>query len=306
MKVNKVHLVLGSGGARGLAHIGVIDALLENGYEIISVAGCSMGAVVGGMYAAGYHAQYKDWMLTMSKSKILSLLDFTIDKQGFIKGEKIFHVLSQFINVPNIELFSIPFTAVATDLTNNKEVYFQSGNLYKALRASIAIPGIFTPVIEKNQILVDGGVLNPLPLNCVQRKEDSIIIAVDLNGVVPIIPNENKLPITENIFIRELKALLHINDENKEEQAKTKLTTQISITDLLTYSYQLTQDRITAQMVEKYKPEIFVQIPSDVCTVFDFHKAAEIIKVGKEICISQLILHTKQQALVFPQSDPKA
>lgn len=184
----KVKLVLGSGGARGIAHIGVIEVLEENGYEITSVAGCSMGAVVGGIYAAGFQHVYKDWLLELTKPLLFQMLDFTLSTQGFLKGERIFSVLQEFTGPQLIEQFKIPFTAVAADMAQDKEVHYRSGDLYKALRASIAIPGIFTPVVENGQFLVDGGVLNPLPLDLVTKKEDEWIVAVNLNGAATTQP----------------------------------------------------------------------------------------------------------------------
>ncbi|SIR01629.1 NTE family protein [Pontibacter lucknowensis] len=136
MERRAVHLVLGSGGARGLAHIGVIEVLEEEGFEIVSVAGCSMGAVVGGLYAAGYNQAYKEWMLTMTRSAVFNLLDFTLTRQGFIKGEKVFNVLREVTGAQEIQHLKIPFTAVATDMLRNEEVHYTSGDLYKALRAS--------------------------------------------------------------------------------------------------------------------------------------------------------------------------
>ncbi|MEX1241557.1 MAG: patatin-like phospholipase family protein, partial [Cyclobacteriaceae bacterium] len=167
MANKKVHLVLGSGGARGVAHIGVIEVLEETGHEIISVTGCSMGAVVGGIYAAGFQNVYKDWLLALTKPLLFQMLDFTLSRQGFLKGERIFSMLQEVTGRQMIEQMKIPFTAVAADMAQDKEVHYRTGDLYKALRASIAIPGVFTPVVENGQFLVDGGVLNPLPLNLV-------------------------------------------------------------------------------------------------------------------------------------------
>ena len=137
----KVHLVLGAGGARGMAHIGVIEELEKEGHEIVDVVGCSMGAVVGGIYAAGYLNEYKDWLLTLTKSTVWGLLDFTFTSQGFLKGEKVFDTILEMTGPLKIEDLNIPFTAIAAEVRRKEEVVFKKGDLYQALRASISIPG---------------------------------------------------------------------------------------------------------------------------------------------------------------------
>lgn len=290
----KVHLVLGSGGARGFAHMGVIDVLEEHDYEIISVTGCSMGAVVGGIYAAGFHEAYKDWALGLTKSKVFSLLDFTLGKHGFVKGERIFEVLSQFINVPQIEEFKIPFTAVAADMYTKKEVWFQSGDLYRALRASIAIPGIFTPVIDGEHVLVDGGVLNPLPLNVVKKQEDELVIAVDLNGDSPffVLPEKNQSEDSE--LLKGIKEWLGKNWISPATQDLTTLASTKSLSDILFYSYEMTQDKVTEMMVDKYPPDILIEIPKSISSIFEFDRAKELISYGRKACLTALSAKTKR------------
>lgn len=290
----KVHLVLGSGGARGFAHMGVIDVLEEHDYEIISVTGCSMGAVVGGIYAAGFHEAYKDWALGLTKSKVFSLLDFTLGKHGFVKGERIFEVLSQFINVPQIEDFKIPFTAVAADMYTKKEVWFQSGDLYRALRASIAIPGIFTPVIDGEHVLVDGGVLNPLPLNVVKKQEDELVIAVDLNGDSPffVLPEKNQSEDSE--LLKGIKEWLGKNWISPATQDLTTLASTKSLSDILFYSYEMTQDKVTEMMVDKYPPDILIEIPKSISSIFEFDRAKELISYGRKACLKALSAKTKR------------
>lgn len=251
--MKKVHLVLGSGGARGIAHIGVIEALLEQGFEITAITGCSIGAVVGGMYCAGHLQTYKDWLLTLNKTSVLRLFDFTITTRGFVKGQKVYNRLKSFAGEWNIEDFAIPFTAVATDIVNNAEVYFTKGDLYAALRASTAIPGMFTPVTVDGKLLVDGGVLNPLPLNLVKREPDVQVIAVCLNGPTPVA---------------------------KPHLANGKVYSP-GLIDLLNISYDYTQQRLIQLMIEKYPPDILVQIPRDVCKGFDFHRAQAVVEAGR-------------------------
>lgn len=258
----KVHLVLGSGGARGMAHIGVIDMLLADGYEIASVTGCSMGAVVGGMFCAGSLQLYKDWLCTLTKTSVFNLFDFTFTKQGFVKGNKVLDKLKEFAGEQDIENLPVPFTAVATDMMHRKEMHFSSGNLYKALRASICIPGIFTPVADEKHLLVDGGVLNPLPLNLVKKQPGEKIIAVNLNGSAI-----NEQPLMSNA----------------KQPANAKPPT-LSIFSLLNNSYDLTQDRLTELMLQLFPPDILIEIPRSSCAAFEFYRAKELIEAGAAAC----------------------
>ncbi len=177
----RVALVLGSGGARGYAHIGVIEEIERRGYEIACVAGCSMGAVVGGIYAAGKLDEYRNWIESLDYLDVLRLVDVSF-RLGAIRGEKVFGQIRKIVGEVNIEDLRIPYTAVATDLTNQQEIWFQEGCLHQAMRASAAIPSLFTPVIQGNRMLVDGGILNPLPIVPVVSSHCDLIIAVNLNS----------------------------------------------------------------------------------------------------------------------------
>jgi NTE family protein len=281
----KVHLVLGSGGARGIAHIAVIEELEKQGYEIVEVIGCSMGAVVGGIYAAGHLEEYKNWLTSLSRRDVFDLLDFTFTKQGFVKGEKLFAKHLEVVGKQNIENFSIPFTAVATDMKHNEEVHFKSGDLYKALRASVSIPGFFVPVVDQGRVLVDGGVLNPLPVNMVDKKENEIIVAVNLNGRYN--SNYDKKP--EPDRIDEMKKWFHdllpdsMKDKNKpskkEEEPKTE---SFSLIELMDSTFSFTQDRLTDLMIDVYKPDRLIEIPRNSSGIFDFDQAKKILEVGRE------------------------
>ncbi|MCJ8168899.1 patatin-like phospholipase family protein [Atopomonas sediminilitoris] len=176
-----VALVLGSGGARGHAHIGVIEELEARGYDIQCVAGCSIGAIVGGVYAAGKLAEYKAWINTLDTFQVLRLMDVNLGL-GAMQGRKVFGLIQQMLGEINIEDLPIPFTAVATDLTAQQEVWFQEGCLHKAMRASAAIPSLLTPVLQGNRLLVDGGLLNPLPIVPVVSSHCDVVIAVNLAG----------------------------------------------------------------------------------------------------------------------------
>lgn len=177
-----VDLVLSSGGARGLAHIGAILALEERGYCIHSVAGASMGALIGGIYATGHLAEYRKWMRTIDRRKIFSLTDFSLGINHIVKGDRIIDAIKQFVPDTNIEALPIPFRAIATDYNSGREVIFSHGSLFQAIRASISIPTFFRPVEMGHRLLIDGGITNPLPLNRVKRNKKHLLVAVNVSG----------------------------------------------------------------------------------------------------------------------------
>src|SRR5690606_18656434 len=176
-----VALVLGSGGARGYAHVGVIEVLLERGFEVKAISGCSMGALVGGIYAAGKMQDFKDWATGLGQFDVFRLLDISLSSPGAIRGEKVFSFVRDLIGDVRIEDLPIPYSAVATDLRHHKEIWFQEGPLHKAIRASVAIPSLITPVVYGERVLVDGGLLNPLPIIPTIAAHADYIVAVNLS-----------------------------------------------------------------------------------------------------------------------------
>jgi NTE family protein len=274
-----VRLVLGSGGARGMAHIGVIEELEKEGFKIREVAGCSMGAVVGGIYCSGYLQEYKHWLVGLTKLEVFKLLDFTFSSQGFVKGERVFKAILQLIGDHQIENLPIPFTAVATDVTRQQEVYYRTGSLFKALRASIAMPTIFTPVLERKSQLVDGGILNPLPLNAIHKEEGDLVVAVNLNAYAPRtsgVPVENTARAAYQKMLDAFRTQILKIDSTAEERVE-----HLGFFDLMTKSFDLTQDKLTALTIEFYKPDIVVNISRDACGIFEFYRANEIIECGR-------------------------
>ena len=273
----KVRLVLGSGGARGIAHIGVIEELINDGHEIVEVVGCSMGAVVGGIFCAGHLTPYKEWLLTLTRSSVFNLTDFTFTRQGFVKGEKVFSTILDMTGPQNIENLPISFTAVSTDITTMKEVHLNSGDLYRALRASIAIPGIFTPVIEGKSILVDGGVLNPLPIDLVNKNEGDLVIAVNINAADV---EEDHLPGIEKPE-KSSKKWMPLSWPFSKRDTENQ-PPNYSLIELLQTSYDYTQDRLTEMIIKHYQPDIIVNIPRGSCATFEFYRAKEMIDLGKK------------------------
>ncbi len=186
----KIALVLGSGGARGWAHIGVIDELVARGHEIVAISGTSIGSLVGGVYAAGKFEELKEWGLSLTRQEVRSLLDFTLGKPGLLKGNRVLSAVEEVTGSPNIEDFDIPFTAVAVDILTGREVWFQRGPLFLAVRASISIPTFFTPVRIGNRLLVDGAVLNPVPVEPTLSVSADATVAVNLRGPALTSPHD--------------------------------------------------------------------------------------------------------------------
>jgi len=280
-----VSLVLASGGARGVAHIGVIEELERQNFEIKSIAGTSMGAIVGGIYAAGHLKEYKEWLLGLDKLDVFRLIDFTISAHGFIKGMRIFDKIEPFLGDVLIEDLPIKFSAVAVNLINQQEVVFRKGKLKDALRASVAIPNIIAPHHHGGMTLVDGGILNPIPLNRVERSEEDLLIAVDLNNLDNKQKPLKRKEKTHKKKKKELKSLLeriefkeqweHLFPKEKKKEHK------FGYFDIMDNSFDIMQNQICKLSLEKYPPDILVSISKNICGTFDFHLAGELIEYGR-------------------------
>ncbi len=280
MEKKSVSLVLSSGGARGIAHIGVIEELKEQGFEIKSIAGSSMGAVVAGIYSMGFLREYKEWLLSLQKTDILNLMDFTFSKSGLIKGEKVFKTMQTFIPDKKIEDLQIPYVAIATDIMNEKEVVIDKGSVYEAMRASTAIPTVFKPFNKDDVILVDGGVLNPLPLNRVKRFPGDILVAVDVYADIPFenerSKNEKKKEKRNISSGLKISAKLKIIDKHKKEQQKP------GYLKLIDYATRAMIFKLSEMSAELYKPDIIIKISRHAGNTFDFYKAGELIEIGRK------------------------
>ena len=279
----KVGLVLGSGGARGLAHVGVIEGLVEKGFQVSQIAGCSMGSLIGAIYASGNLNEFKQWITDLDFWDVFSLIDFTLNSQGFIKGEKVFKEMESFIGNINIEDLDIPYCAVATDLKNKQQVLFDKGSLYEAVRSSIAIPTVLQPMEIDGKKYIDGGIIDPLPINHINRGKVDLVVAVNLNS-------RKKYDFPLN-FITKPKE----TSSNYEEQIgkiKTQLAgwftksktkkKELGFFDLLNSSFDLTQDRLADFIIEKHHPDILVEISREACGTMEFYRAEEMIAAGKE------------------------
>lgn len=290
MKSKTVSLVLGSGGARGLAHIGVIKRLEECGYQIESIAGCSMGALIGGIYALGKLDEYEQWVRAITKFNIISLLDISLQKGGLVKGEKIIETLRELVGDKSIEDLPIAYTAVASDLVNEKEVWIDDGPLFDAIRASISMPLFFTPFTRHGVELVDGGVLNPLPIAPTFRDDTDITIAVNLDGAAQpeakIPEAKKKKKKKEKEKEREKTVLSPLRE--KIDQFVVKLTSSttdsvkagLGMYDVVHQSFDAMQGAITRQKLAAYPPGKVIEIARDACGVLEFDRADEIIALG--------------------------
>lgn len=277
-----VSLVLGSGGARGIAHIGVIRWLEDNNFEIKSISGCSIGALVGGVYAAGKLEQLAEWMLAMEKSDIASLLDFSWGSGGLFKGDKIINTLVSLLEDIQIENLPIPFTAVATDITTEKEVWINTGSLFDAIRASASLPLLFTPVKRGGSILVDGGVLNPVPIAPTFNDDSDVIIAVNLGGAIQLNDTAppSVLPKTTRTgkFKDEIeKFLTSLGTSSKKSDKKS-----LGMYQVADKAFDTMQGSIARLKMASYPPDLEIEIARNACGTLEFDRAEEMIKLGYE------------------------
>lgn len=278
-----VSLVLGSGGARGYAHIGVIEVLEEHGYQIRSVSGSSMGALIGGLHACGKLEAYKEWVLTLDIFSLLKLVDFSFASTGVIKGDKVFDVLENIVgkNV-RIEELPIDYTAVATDINTQKEVWFREGNLLDAIRASIAIPTVFTPKINKRQLLVDGGILNPLPTVPLLSDNNDLLIAVNLNGERSADKELQERSREEETLQEKITAFIQENIIPQKDEDEVNYFTIFSKT------IETMQNLITRYELAAHQPDILMEIPKNLCGFYEFHEARKIIDYGRNVALKAL------------------
>lgn len=282
MTTKSVSLVLGSGGARGLAHIGIINWLDENGFQIRSISGASMGSLIGGIYAAGKLDLYTEWVKALEKLDVVRLLDFSFERQGLIKGDKVMEALRNLIGEYMIEDLPMSFTAIATDVDNQREVWLNRGPLFDAIRASIAIPTFFTPVEFRGRLLLDGGLINPIPIAPTLQDKTDITIAVNLAArpekLKQAEPEESEGGKEDpgyrdliDKFVDELQERFMKRDEDEAD-----------LFDIINRSFDTMQETITRFQLAAYSPDVIVEIPRNACGSLEFYRAAEMIRLGRE------------------------
>ena len=275
VKTKNVALALSSGGARGLAHIGAIEELEAQGYHISSIAGCSMGALIGGVYAAGKLNEFREWMKTIDRKKMLGLIDFSLSLNHLVKGTRIIEAIMEFVPDVNIEDLPIPYCAVATDLKAGREVMFRKGSLFKAIRASISLPSFYEPVKRNDMILIDGGIINPLPLNRVKRQAGDMLVGVDVSG------HDYKAQWDE---LQRLTAI-----QKHDKSLKTKILDML-IPDNIEFNYYTVLSRASSLMIRQnpilmtrlMNPDILIDIQMNRYGTFDFDKSEKLIAIGRQ------------------------
>ena len=273
-----VSLVLSSGGARGVAHIGVIEELERQGFKINSIAGSSMGELVGGVYASGNLQVFREWMCNLDKKTVFNLVDFALSTNGLVKGNKVIKELKKIIPDLNIEDLPLNFTAVATDIKNKNEVLFETGSLYEAIRASISIPTVFKPCMVEGMVLIDGGVLNPLPINRIKRNNNDLLIAVDVNS--PVLFEKHVTVRKTSTKEIELNYFTFLMNKGFSFLPK-KSDMQLNYFTLLSQTASLMIQQISALTIEIHQPDILIKIPMNSYGPFHFYKSEEIIKAGE-------------------------
>ena len=290
----KISLVLGSGGARGYAHIGVLQEIESRGHEVVAISGSSIGALVGGAYAAGRLSDATDVDVSLSRTDLWMMLRPSLGAPGLIKGDRVMGLLRRVIGDVRIEELPIPFAAVATDLLARREIWFHEGPLLAAIRASIAIPTVFTPVMLNGRLLADGGVLNPLPMETSLRPDADLTVAVSLFGKPAGQWSGGAIEESSDPPPTELSPLARLG-ERIAEALPTKpkpedpndvfdpLPGHLDLADMMTMALDVMQERIQASRIAVNPPDVHIEVPADLGTLLDFAEASRIIETGREL-----------------------
>ncbi|TPG35881.1 patatin-like phospholipase family protein [Mycolicibacterium hodleri] len=311
----RVALCLGSGGARGYAHIGVINELRDRGHEIVGISGSSMGALVGGLAAADKLDDYTSWATSLTQRAVLRLLDPSLTSAGVLRAEKILDAVREILGEAVIEDLPIPFTAVSTDLVAGKSVWLQRGPVDAAIRASIAIPGVIKPHVLDGRLLADGGILDPLPMAPLAAVNADLIIAVSLSGDDPRVSQPANGPGPTNDLLnrmwRSTTALLDTGTARTlldTPAAKTVLSrfandgvetddhddhTEFSVPKLggfevLNRAIDIAQSALMRHTLAAYPPDVLIEVPRTAARSLEFHRAEEVIDIGQELTSAAL------------------
>lgn len=306
MSKQNVALVLGSGGARGLAHIGAIEALEERGYRITSVSGCSMGSIIAGMFCAGKLEEAKRWFLSIDRQRILRLTDFSITGNSLVKGKRIIQALQEIVPDCPIESLPIPLTLVASDLITTDEVVFRTGSLFEAIRASISLPLFFQPVQWQGRLLVDGGILNPLPLRQIERTEGDILVAMNISGKDGLTiqhQSSDLVRIAQSLQEKRLsnmpKPIRQLSENVTQKLTAYERAKRLSLQGTVNYLTML--DRMSDMQIQQSTllalqltpPDVLATMPQYQFNTFDFDKAETIIAEGHRLMSEALEQYEK-------------
>jgi NTE family protein len=276
-KGEKVALALGAGGARGLAQVGVIEALCARGLEIVAISGSSSGALVGGIHAAGKLGEFREHIERLDRGDFLRLLDPVIGEAGLMRGDALVAAMREVVGDPRIENLAIDFTAVAVDLERQREVWFRSGPLWEALRASFAIPGLFTPALVHGRALVDGGLLAPLPIAATRLSDAHLLIAVDMHDWPKQPPGDPADP--EQAAGRSLAT--RMSEWLERRVGLQDDEDDFGISEIMARSLDTMQAQISRMHLALDPPELVIRIPRDACLFYEFWRAKELIEVGR-------------------------
>lgn len=282
----RVALALGAGGAKGLAHIGAIEEIEARGFEITAIAGTSMGALIGGIYAMGKLPIYRDWVSGLARMDVLRMVDWTFSGGGLIKGDKLMGALRALIGEMDIESLPLAYTAVATDLDREREVWLTRGPLFDAIRASIAIPTVFRPHVQDGRRLVDGALMNPLPVMPLLREPADYVIAVSVDGMAePPTPERDKeiRQDEESGYRRRIGDLLNKVIPHSQVKARTP-----GALELLNQAMDLMQANLARLRLAAYPPDLLIEIPRNVSLAYEFYRAKELIELGRMRAKQQL------------------
>lgn len=280
----QVALVLSSGGARGYAHIGAIRALEEQGYEITSVAGASMGALVGGVYCAGKLKELTEWFCSLTKRDMFSLMDFSLSTNHVMKGKKVMSNLETMLGNIQIEELTTDFRAIAADLATQREVVFSKGSLLRSIRSSISMPSVLKPIKIASHVLIDGGIVNPLPLNRVPRHEGDILVSVNVSA-----PASEQIEEAREAERRRIKKENGLLSLQRMMQALTPDQAASNYMTIISSAIALQIQRNTVITQKLYQPDIAVNIPMNRFGVFDFDRAEDVIEAGYEAMKERLL-----------------
>lgn len=340
----RVALALGGGGARGYAHIGVIEVLEERGYDIVAIAGTSMGALVGGLHAAGSLGAYADWVRTLTQRDVLRLLDPSLRAPGVIRLSKIFARVSELLGDQRIEDLPIAFTAVATDLLAGKEVWFQRGPLAPAIRASIALPSFITPVMLDGRLLADGGLMNPVPVaptaavaadltiavslaeeHLVGNARSAVSASTDPDDGPPqedrrLLPGLRRLASTQAFDHELLRTVTSwisnlrdpspagggADDPEPDEPQLGPLPQGLRTLEVMQLSLDALQGAVTRFRLAAHPPDLLITVPRTACRTLDFHRAGEMIALGRERAVEALERHERAMGVDAPTAEVSA
>ena len=288
----RIALVLGAGGARGLAHLGVLDVIEERGLQVAAIAGSSMGALVGGIYAAGHFKAYRDWATRLQRSDVIRLVDIAFGHPGLIKGDRVIGALRDLVGDHLIEELPIPYTAVACDVEAQREVWLQKGKLFDAIRASMAIPMVFTPFRLNGRDLVDGGLLAPVPIAATRQALVDAVVAVDVNARPARVPAAESKPLAgatapapsaeaEGVTSRLVSIVGAWMERRSAAAAAEADAAPPGVLDLMSRSLDTMQAQLSRLQLALDPPDVLVNVSRDACLFYEYWRAEEMIALGR-------------------------